>query len=156
MAVARPALSSSNAELVARYRDSKYILRGATGVRANAADRLVRLLLHLLVGSLSSSLRVLLGKLFTVYLWLGKPAVTLALFVEEQLLKIVGWLSGTAFSRRDSRVGRWWWWNFGREVHRWQVLSGEGRMVRRVREAPTWSRATVDQSVRCRSTELAA
>ncbi len=123
---AAPIRHARNSEL-ARLRDKQHALSD----RPSAADRLLRFLLQLLVVSLWKSLRVLsvpLGRLFAVWLWLGKSAVTLSLFVERQLLKAIGYLGGTGFAR-GTRVGRLAHHYFGADVKRWHVGLGERSLV---------------------------
>lgn len=111
-------LHTKNADL-AKYRDKT----GALSQQPSAGDKLFRFVLQLLVLALWRSMRALsvpFGKLFAVYFWMGKSAVTLSLFLEKQLLKMVGWLSGTGWTR-ESRLGRLSHFYFGVDIRRWHV-----------------------------------
>jgi len=97
-----------------------------TGFLANSpstADKLVSFLTRLLLITLWKSLGALsvpFGKLFAVYFWLGKSVVNISLFLEEQLLKAVGWLSGTAFGRHQ-HAGKLSRLYLGADVRRWHI-----------------------------------
>ncbi|KAL6746747.1 hypothetical protein V8C86DRAFT_1768467, partial [Haematococcus lacustris] len=77
--------------------------------------------------ALVKSLRALsvpFGRLFAVYFFFGKNVYTLSVFLERQLLKIVGWLSGAAWSR-DSKVARISHYYGGApDVRRWHLGLG--------------------------------
>lgn len=104
-----------------------------TGFLANSpstADKLVSFLTRLLLITLWKSLGALsvpFGKLFAVYFWLGKSVVNISLFLEEQLLKAVGWLSGTAFGRHQ-HAGKLSRLYLGADVRRWHIGLGGCRL----------------------------
>lgn len=100
-----------------------------TGFLSNSpstADRLVSFLTRLLLITLWKGLGALsvpFGKLFAVYLWMGKSVIRISLFLEGQLMKAVGWLSGTAFGRHQ-HAGKLSRYYFGIELRRWHVGIG--------------------------------
>lgn len=92
----------------------------------STSDRLFRFLTQLALLALWKSLAALsvpFGKLFAVYFWMGKSVFTLSVYLERQLLKAVGWMSGTAFTR-EHRIGRLSHHYFAADVKRWHVGLG--------------------------------
>lgn len=123
---------------------AKYKKAGALEPSPSAADKLLSLVLRLLIVALWKSVKALsvpFGKLFAVYFWLGKSVVSISLWLEKLLLRTVGWLSGTGFSRADSRLGRLSHYYLGIDVKRWHA--GIGKWACRAHSVqsavcPTW------------------
>mmetsp|Transcript_39015 Transcript_39015/g.86806 ORF Transcript_39015/g.86806 Transcript_39015/m.86806 type:complete len:863 (-) Transcript_39015:1327-3915(-) len=100
-----------------KYRGSGFLAQPST------ADKLFKFLAQLLLLAIWKScmaLSVPFGKVFALYFWTGKKVCTLSLHLEKQLLKLIGWFSGTAFSR-DTRVGRLSRYYFAADLKRWHV-----------------------------------
>jgi hypothetical protein len=120
----KPLQHTRNVDLM-RYRPKDSALASRSPGGGSALFRFLCNLLVLALCKSAGALAVPFGRLFALYFWMGKSVFTLSLFVERQLLKLVGWLSGTALAREDSRLARSAHSYLGTgDVKRWHVGLG--------------------------------
>lgn len=89
----------------------------------STADKLLQLIIQLTIVALWKSLMVLsspFGKVLALNLWMGKSVCRMSLYLQRQVFKTLGWLSGPAFPR-SHQVTKLSHYYFAADIKRWQI-----------------------------------